>query len=382
MSFEINGNSATITKRRSRDKPNSHVPKPSNKPDFPFPTYNNMSGVMNFPNPNIPEHHPPYYFPLTYPQQMTTEPMSLPVYPFAYPNIQYAANPNIPPRGYVHSGPNKYGMFQNNEEYMSLPIGNCDQTESASDKRRFSDPGLPFDSDSSSNSLDDRLVSKLTHQVNALKESNRKLNKDVVEMRIELNMLKQQQNSRYFDRDYEPGMLSEIIKEIRDAARVREDALLTKVKHIIEEQQFNMNQMTMTADKSRNDERLAKLEEQLKNLSVSHNSRSDSIVHLPVNIDDGPNSARQVIELEREALVLRRELQDARAKKEEADQQLLQLDKKLTSLLHQNEAVCNVSEDGKSSSHTTSPYSLPISLTMPTPPVPQRVTLTGPVTDL
>ncbi|GJQ82546.1 hypothetical protein Trydic_g10241, partial [Trypoxylus dichotomus] len=36
--------------------------------------------------------------------------------------------------------------------------------------------------------------------------------------------------------------------------------------------------------------------------------------------EEGPNSARQVIELEREALQLRRELQDARAKKEESDQ--------------------------------------------------------------
>ncbi|KAK4884080.1 hypothetical protein RN001_000351 [Aquatica leii] len=327
MSFEINGNSATITKRRTRDKPNPNRPKGSNKNDFPFHTYNNMPGMMNFPNPSIPE-HPPYYFPVTYPHQMTTEPMSLPVYPFAYPTIQYSTNPNVPPPpGYVNSRPNKYTVFQNNDEYTSLPIGNCDQTESSSDKRRFSDPGLPCDSDSSSNSLDDRLVNKLTQQVNALKESNRKLNKEVVEMRVELNMLKQQQNSRYFDRDYEPGMLAEIIKEIRDAARVREDALLAKVKHMIEEKQFSMNQMTMTADKTRNNERLAKLEEQLKNLTVSHN-RSDDNVHLPIlpaNIDDGQNSARQVIELEREALVLRRELQDARAKKEETDQKLLQL---------------------------------------------------------
>lgn len=39
--------------------------------------------------------------------------------------------------------------------------------------------------------------------------------------------------------------------------------------------------------------------------------------------EDGA-TARQVLELEREALVLRRELQETRAKKEEADQKLLQ----------------------------------------------------------
>ena len=40
--------------------------------------------------------------------------------------------------------------------------------------------------------------------------------------------------------------------------------------------------------------------------------------------EDGASTARQVLELEREALVLRRELQETRAKKEEADQKLLQ----------------------------------------------------------
>ncbi|KAF5271115.1 hypothetical protein FQA39_LY08253 [Lamprigera yunnana] len=321
MSFEINSNSTSITKRRSREKPNSHRSKGSNKPDPHFSNYNSATGLWNsFPNPSIPE-HPPNYFPFTYPHQMNSEPMSLPVYPFPYPAFQYSANPNIPCRGYFNSG-TKYNVVQNNEEYMSLPVGNYDQNE-GSDKRRFSDPGLPFDSDSSNNSMDERLVNKLTQQVNALKESNRKLNKEIVEMRVELNMLKQQQNSRYFDRDYEPGMLAEIIKEIRDAARVREDAFLAKVKHMIEEKHFNVNQITMTADKTRNNERLAKLEEQLRNLTISHN-RSDDLSLLS-NGDGIPNSARQLIELEREALVLRRELQDARAKKEETDQKLIQL---------------------------------------------------------
>lgn len=41
-------------------------------------------------------------------------------------------------------------------------------------------------------------------------------------------------------------------------------------------------------------------------------------------VEDGTNAARQVLELEREALVLRKELQETRAKKEEADQKLLQ----------------------------------------------------------
>lgn len=41
------------------------------------------------------------------------------------------------------------------------------------------------------------------------------------------------------------------------------------------------------------------------------------------NVEEG-GAARQVLELEREALALRRELQEARAKKEESDQRCLQ----------------------------------------------------------
>lgn len=41
-------------------------------------------------------------------------------------------------------------------------------------------------------------------------------------------------------------------------------------------------------------------------------------------IEESSNSARQVIQLEHEALVLRRELQDAIAKREEANQKLIQ----------------------------------------------------------
>lgn len=236
MSLEVNGNSATITKRRK--KPNVPTGKPG---DNNIPNYTNYH--TNFTNSNIPE-HAPYYFPFTYQQHLTSEPMSLPVYPFAYPTIPYSTS-NVHTRSYVNSS-NKYNSLQNphinNEtnEYMSLPIGSFDQNENSSDKRRFSDPGVLFESDSSTNSLDDRIVQKLTHQVNALKESNRKLNRDVIELRIELNMLKQQQSGRHFDREYEPGMLAEVIKEIRDAARVREDALLAKVKHMIEEKQFTL----------------------------------------------------------------------------------------------------------------------------------------------
>lgn len=53
--------------------------------------------------------------------------------------------------------------------------------------------------------------------------------------------------------------------------------------------------------------------------------RSEDSLSLPssLNVDETSGSTKQVLELEREALQLRRDLQEARAKKEESDQRLI-----------------------------------------------------------
>lgn len=240
MSPEINGNPPSVTKRKkNRDK---NLSSASNSSNFDP----NMSNCNYFPinshpyqNLSIPDISAYYSF-LNY--SNPSEPMSLPIYPMNYPNYSY---PNLNFMGSV-STPKHISMVNNmshvngdTTEYLSLPVVNADQNDDTS-KRRYSDPGLPNESDSSSNSFEDRIIQKLTQQVNTLKENNRKLSREVMEMRIELNMIKQQQNLRHYDRDYEPGMLADVIREVRDAARVREDALLAKVKHIIEEKQLSM----------------------------------------------------------------------------------------------------------------------------------------------
>ncbi|XP_008193996.1 uncharacterized protein LOC103313188 isoform X1 [Tribolium castaneum] len=380
MSPEINGNPPSVTKRKkNREK----------KPQ-PTPTLNplefNMSHCSYFPtNPNnfhnisIPDISA-YYSYLNYPNP--SEPMSLPVYPINYPNY-FPSNPNLNFLSATKQ-PIVPSVNGDNNEYLSLPVPNADQGDDIS-KRRYSDPGLPNDSDDSGSSIDSKIVEKLTHQVNVLKESNRKLTREVMEMRIELNMLKQQQSSRHFDREYEPGMLADIIREVRDAARVREDALLAKVKHMIEEKQLSMNHLHLVSEKNRNNDRISKLEEQLKNLSVNNSRSEDAEEPSP---EDGA-TARQVLELEREALVLRRELQETRAKKEEADQKLLHiepnfemiswLDKKLSSILRRND-ICtsDASEDGKTNSIDSISVTTTSSISQAVP----RVTLSGPVTDL
>lgn len=240
-SFEVNGsrNSAAGT-RRSRERTG---PKFVTSSGFGVPMYG------NFPNLNVPDSSPYYFMNMggyTPHRVHSEQPLSLPVYPLiTYPNMPYPSDPSKhpsnPPSSSSYSSLHNAHEAQSND-YMSLPVGPLDHNENSTEKRRFSDPGINCESDeSSSNSLDNRLVQKLTQQVNVLKDSNRRLSREVVELRIEVNMLKQQQNARpHYDRDYAPGMLAEIIKEIRDAARVREDALLAKVKHMIEEQQFNM----------------------------------------------------------------------------------------------------------------------------------------------
>ncbi|KAG5869155.1 hypothetical protein JTB14_024879 [Gonioctena quinquepunctata] len=212
----INGNPPSVIKRKkNRDK---KVPVDNYFPATSHP-YHNLS---------IPDVSSYYSFINC---SNLSEPMSLPIYPPNYPNMNFMGN--------LSASKNLTVPQMNSEtEYLSLPLVNMEQIEETG-KRRFSDPGLPNESDSSSNSLDERVIQKMTQQINSLKENNRRLSREVTELRIEVNMLKQQ-SSRHYDRDYEPGMLADVIREVRDAARVREDALIARVKHLIEEKQLSL----------------------------------------------------------------------------------------------------------------------------------------------
>ncbi|GJQ81424.1 hypothetical protein Trydic_g18286 [Trypoxylus dichotomus] len=268
MSPELNGNPPMITKRKkNREKKHSST---SVINDCNMPSYNCFQNNLNS-FPNLAFQDASAYYPFfNYP--IPTEPMSLPVYPTHYQTYSYPSNPNLTYSGNMTNKVNFSNILPSlsveSNDYMSLPIVTNDQNDCG--KRRFSDPG-PNDSDSSTNSVENRIIRKLSDQINTLKECNRKLNREINEMRIELNVLKQQQqNSRHFERDYEPGMLAEFIKEVRDAARVREDALIAKVKHLIEEKQLSMNQFQVVTEKTRCSDRISKLEEQMRNINMNH----------------------------------------------------------------------------------------------------------------
>lgn len=145
-----------------------------------------------------------------------------------------------------YSFPNQnFGLFNNNPflnycsksqdgDFTSLPyVNNISETDK--DLNHLSDPGIPNEPDLSDPDNVEHTVSNLVSQVHILKESNRRLYREMQELRNEVNCLRQQCNSKVYDKEYEPGMLSDVVREIRDAARVREEALLSKVKHMIEE---------------------------------------------------------------------------------------------------------------------------------------------------
>nr|CAH7714474.1 unnamed protein product [Callosobruchus chinensis] len=134
-----------------------------------------------------------------------------------------------------------------------------------------------------------------------------------------------------------------------------------------------------------NNERISKLEDQIKSLSISNHRSEDTGSNNNSAVEESINgSARQVLELEREALELRRELQDARAKKEESDKKISQLDKKLSTLLRRNEAASASEDDVRTASsiESLSVITAATSTSSLVQGAPPKVILTGPVTDL
>jgi len=211
MSPEMNP--PNVTKRSKKKSPANlkqnfdlNLPSCNYFPMTPYPSYSNViNGYYPFlscPNP--------------------AEPMSLPVYPCSLMSRQPSA---VLDQTYLE------GI-----DYSSLQMDLPAEADGEDPKRRFSDPGLPNDSESSSNCSEDASLHKLKQQIAWLRDSNARLSREVMEMRVELNFLKQQQTNRH----YEPGLLADLIREVRDAARIREDALLSRVKHVMEEKQLSV----------------------------------------------------------------------------------------------------------------------------------------------
>lgn len=160
MSPEINGNPPSVTKRKKNRNKKLSPNGPANNFDLNLPNFNYFA-MNSHPchNLSIPDVSAYYSFMNC---SNTSEPMSLPVYPLNYssyscpaPNLNLLSNMSTPKHGSLSNNFSQVNCGSN--EYLSLPVVNVDQNVEA-DKRRFSDPGLPNESDSSSNSHDDRVV--------------------------------------------------------------------------------------------------------------------------------------------------------------------------------------------------------------------------------
>ncbi|XP_011306620.1 uncharacterized protein [Fopius arisanus] len=288
------------------------------------------------------------------PMAYAMEPISMPpMYPLYRPVPQPNYRPfrgrgrrNIQHHPNLHGVVNGYSSLQENRttymtphlyqngDYTSLPPTANNEVreqveEMSSEHRRYSDPGLgppelencrseESDSGESGSSIitvgkNNKLVLSLVEQMTSLRESNSQMFKELHETKLALENVKAelsrvtQQNSL----DYQPGMLSDIIGEMRQANKILEETMNARISAIIEEKN-NQRLMELeevkeclakiTEDKSNGDKRIAKLEEDVARLSINAN-----------------NEGREIAAFEEETLALRRELQEARSSRHVAE---------------------------------------------------------------
>lgn len=172
-----------------------------------------------------------------------SEPLSLPIYPPVYQSFThpFSLNTNNFLKRMSNLNLESNNLNSDNNNFTSLPVGIIDNSCQSEKQNNTFDTGSENESLSNSNTLNSFNMQRIMQQMNELRENNNYLCMQVRELRAEVNMLKQQQqNSKGSDREYEPGMLADVIREVRDAARVRENALIAKVKHMIEEKQMQL----------------------------------------------------------------------------------------------------------------------------------------------
>uniref|UniRef100_A0A2A4J5W7 Uncharacterized protein n=1 Tax=Heliothis virescens TaxID=7102 RepID=A0A2A4J5W7_HELVI len=242
---------------------------------------------------------------------------------------------------------------------------NLNDKEEGRDGRRYSDPcvrGLPdvarpangdvesgseASSDMSGSQVGSRLLTCLLDQITSLKMANERLNKDLMDTKVELENLRQHNailkgsnssigatpnhslndNAAFLAGQYAPGFLTDLVREIRDAARMREDALYSRVRAMVVER--NDNGLTSSeakftekaleeiksslraseADKRRMMDRIVKLEDELRVLRLTNGMESN----------DNKISNGNVEDADAERMRLRKELADMRKAKQNAE---------------------------------------------------------------
>ncbi|XP_037030701.1 uncharacterized protein LOC119070455 isoform X1 [Bradysia coprophila] len=235
--------------------------------------------------------------------------------------------------------------FNNHSDFASLPpvvnLNNLNQRSDSNElldgmeQRRFSDPCLAGNSDNDSPNSEEnsqkhtstkgdnsKLFKTLLEQIHILHETNSKICRNLHENMVDIQALKHapswglrhrreslsglsthSQPMGYFGTNspaptyhsgmYTPGMMTDVVREVKEAARVREDALLSRVRAIVDERswstdvnmklcrdleemkiQFNV----MRAERNETNARMLKMEDEIKSLrsALSHVLNSGS----------------------------------------------------------------------------------------------------------
>ncbi|XP_028160187.1 uncharacterized protein LOC114352711 isoform X1 [Ostrinia furnacalis] len=302
----------------------------------------------------------------------------------------------------VHSTPNSTlsntnylqpKNFTDSQDFASLPPivtsvadtnsnsdMNTNDKDDGSNARRFSDPcvrGLPdvarpangeVESDSESSSdlsgsqVGSRLLTHLLDQIKSLKFANDRLSKDLLETKVELDNVRQQNmilqkgsssslganhsplnDTGMLGGQYSPGFLSELVREIRDAARVREEAVYSRVRAMVHERTDNNHATSEAkfaeqaleeiksslraseADRRRMMDRIGKLEDELRLLRLT------SIESNETKATNGIEDA-ETHRMRKDLADLRKEMADMRKAKQNAEEHALKLERLVTQL--------------------------------------------------
>ncbi|XP_049877941.1 uncharacterized protein LOC126375135 isoform X2 [Pectinophora gossypiella] len=287
------------------------------------------------------------------------------------------STPNATPNGTLSYLQPK--NFTDNQDYASLPpivtsVGdtnsnsdvNTNEKDDGSNNRRYSDPcvrGLPdvarptngevdsasdSGSDLSGSQVGSRLLTCLLDQIASLKMANERLNKELMDTRAELDAFRQQtifhkgssssigatpnhsplNSNGMIGGQYGPGFVTDVVREIREAARAREEALYSRVRAMLMDrtdnslaspeaksaekslEEIKSSLRASEADKRRMMDRIIKLEDELRLLRVT-NGLESSVTN--GNMEDA----------ETERLRLRKDVADMRKAKQNAEDHAL-----------------------------------------------------------
>ncbi|VVD00409.1 unnamed protein product [Leptidea sinapis] len=223
------------------------------------------------------------------------------------------------------------------QDYASLPPiitadNNCNSEVNLNDKddsnggRRYSDPcprGLPdvadhrpsneveseteSGSETSGSQVGSRLLSYLLDQIASLKLVNERLSKELRDTRGVHNG------------QYSPGFLTELVREIRDATRTREEAMYTRLRAMggitsaetkltgtLEEIKNSLR--SSETERRRMAERITKLEDELKSLRIATSASAETNEH---RLTNGQGEEADSVRLRKEVVEMRRAKQSA-----------------------------------------------------------------------